>query len=258
MKSCKNSDQACKHHHRHGHSFPIVLILVGLVFLAVNVGILPLVYQPLFSSWPIWCVFIGLWMLFNRSWFSSSFLLTLGVFFLIPQIGEINPELNIPPNFTHTYWPVLLIVGGIFFALARTFGKRWTHKHFNKFHHSDVYTSKCESEDGFVRMSSSFDSRKNIVLDPVFKGGDVECNFGEIILDLRKTNLQEGTTKLDIKVSFGSVIVIVPSEWNVRLLGDSMFGTFSDSRYTPTYHSENTKTLLIDGKCSFGECNIKD
>jgi len=247
-----------QHHHRHGMAFSIVLVLLGIVFLGVNIGFLPVLYKPLFSSWPIWCILIGLFVLLKRSYFPATVLLTLGIFYIIPEIGDMHPELYVPANFTHIYWPVLLIVAGIYFALEKIFRPRCLHRHFEKFRNADLHTSKFESEDGFVHISSAFESRKNIVLDPVFKGGEVDSNFGEVILDLRKTTLAEGKTKLNIKVSFGSVVIIVPDKWNVQLRGDSMFGTFSDSRLTQAYNAEDNRVLIIDGKCSFGECKLRD
>jgi len=246
---------------QHGLVFSIVLILAGVVFLGVNTGFLPTEYKPLFFSWPIWVIFAGLYCLLNRSFHNAIFLLTIGIFFIIPQISQSNPALGIPADFTHLYWPVLLIVAGVYIALSRLFWSSW-------FHHSH-YHGKCDShrwgsynkwdsEDGCIHVNSSFESRKNIVLDPVFKGGDVECNFGEIILDLRKTSLPEGKTKLYIKISFGSVIIIVPDGWNVEVRGESMFGNFNDDRIAPSYNPNENRTLVIDGKCSFGECKLRD
>lgn len=250
-----------KHMHQSKHSstrFSIILILIGLVFLAVNTGLLPTIYQPLFSSWPIWLVFGGLFFLLDCSWFAGLTLLTVGTFYIIPQIGRANPALNIPEDFAHLYWPALLVVAGVYFILTKNFGKRscsnWKHHaNFENFNNTTM-----NSEDGYLNVNASFDSRKNIVMDPVFKGGNVECNFGEVVLDLRKTTLQEGKTMLNVSCSFGSIVVIVPSDWNVQLQGDSAFGSFSDSRYAPTYNPNSGSSLVIQGKCSFGEVKLRD
>ncbi|HET9571929.1 MAG TPA: LiaF domain-containing protein [Bacteroidales bacterium] len=250
-----------KHMHHpkhHGTRFSIILIVVGLVFLAVNTGLLPTIYQPLFASWPIWLVFGGIYFLLDCSWFMGLSLLTVGTFYIIPQIGHANPALNIPENFAHLYWPALLVVAGIYFILSKTFGKHcWMggnfHQRFEKFN-----TTTMNSEDGFLNVNASFDSRKNIVIDPIFKGGNIDCSFGEVVLDLRKTTLQEGKTILNINCKFGTVIILVPSDWNVQLQGDSAFGAFDDSRYSPTYNSNSSSSLLIQGKCSFGEVKLRD
>ncbi|MCX6308264.1 MAG: DUF5668 domain-containing protein [Bacteroidia bacterium] len=246
-------------HPRHsGMRFSIILIVVGLVFLAVNTGLFPTMYQPLFSSWPIWLVFGGLYFLLDCSWFTGLTLLTIGTFYIIPEIAVVNPALNIPSNFGHLYWPALLVVAGVYFILTKNFGKRpwadWkTHTKFENFNNTTM-----NSEDGYLQVNASFDSRKNIVMDPVFKGGNVECSFGEVVLDLRKTTLPEGNSLLNVNCSFGSIVIIVPSDWNVKLQGDSAFGSFSDSRYSPAYNSNSGSSLVIQGKCSFGEVKLRD
>ena len=245
-------------HRNNGSRFSIVLILVGLGFLAVNTGLVPTIYQPLFSSWPIWLVFGGIYFLLDCAWFMGLSLLTVGTFYIIPEISAVNPALNIPPDFVHLYWPALLVVAGLYFILSKNFGRRpWTdwksYTHFENFENTTF-----NNEDGYLHVSASFDSRKNIVMDPVFKGGNVECSFGEVVLDLRKTTLQEGKTALNVNCSFGSIVIIVPSDWNVQLQGDSAFGSFTDSRYAPSFNSTAVSSLVIQGKCSFGEVKLRD
>src|ERR1035437_9461436 len=77
-----------------GIRFSVILIVVGLVFLAVNTGLFPTMYQPLFSSWPIWIIFAGLYFLSDCSWFTGLTLLTIGTFYIIPEIAAVNPALN--------------------------------------------------------------------------------------------------------------------------------------------------------------------
>jgi len=246
-------------HHRHsGTRFSIILIVVGLVFLAVNTGLLPTMYQPLFSSWPIWLVFGGIYFLLDCSWFTGLILLTIGTFYIIPEIGAVNPALNIPPNFGHLYWPALLVVAGVYFILSKRYGmhcwKRWNiHQKFENFNNTTM-----SSEDGYLNLNASFDSRKNIVMDPIFKGGNVECSFGEVVLDLRKTTLPEGKSFLNVNCSFGTIVIIVPSDWNVQMQGDTAFSSFEDRRYAPSYNPNSGSSLLIQGKCSFGEVKLKD
>jgi len=119
-------------------------------------------------------------------------------------------------------------------------------------------TSKFDNEDGYFHIESMFESRKNIVLDPIFKGGDIHCSFGEVVIDLRKTSLPEGTTKLFVDLSFGSVVIIVPDTWNVQIKGNAAFGSFSDNRLTKSFYPNETKRLTIEGKVAFGECELKD
>lgn len=262
-----NSHSNYENRYKYDFIFPIVLIAAGMLFLGVNTGFLPIEFKSLFTSWPIWAILSGLYFLLKnlfpkntlyRSFFGATVLLTLGTFFIVPQIAGIHPEWNIPENFTQLYWPVLLIVAGIYFALVRMFKPHCFPKRFQKFCCTGNMSNKWESEEGFLRINSTFESKKNIVLDPIFKGGNVECSFGEIVLDLRKTNLPEGKTRLNVKVSFGSIVIIVPDAWNVKLQGESIFGAFTDNRNTQTHHPEDNRELIVDGKCSFGECKLQD
>jgi predicted membrane protein len=258
-----DTNNRCNRHREHRYSgrggfrFPILLIVVGILFLVVNTGIIPTIYKPLFESWPLWVFFGGVFFLIQRSWFMSVALLTLGTFYLIPQIGLANPALQIPANFTKVYWPALLVIAGIYIVLSSLLcpKRSCSRKYFD---HTDITTSHVNTEDGFLYIKSGFDSRRHIVMDPVLKGGYIETGFGEVVVDLRKTKLAEGKTYLKIHVSFGSAQLIVPSDWNVSIVGDSAFGSFVDARMSPIYNSESNSTLVIEGKCSFGECRIRD
>jgi predicted membrane protein len=248
----------CRSHHKHsGLRFSFFLIIVGLAFLAINTGIIPTAYKPLLSHWPIWVIFGGLFFLTKNHWFMSISMLSVGTFFIIPEVGAIDPALNIPPDFTHLYWPLLLVVAGIYMIICKFVCYKWPCA-APFYHDFDSKISSVSSEDGYIKISSSFDSRKHIVLDPLFKGGKVESAFGEVILDLRKTNLPEGKTILQISVSFGSIQIVVPSNWNVQMRGDSMFGTFNESRFSPSFNPDDSRILIIEGKCAFGECRLRD
>ena len=244
-----------KHKHT-GISFPVFLIIVGLIFLGVNTGWIPMIYKPLFQSWPLWVFFGGLFFLLKRVWFLAIAMLSIGVFYLIPQIHAINPNLNIPDNFTQVYWPLLLVVAGLYILIQIVFKSK------NGFccgtFCSEVKTSSFDSEDGYLKIKSSFDSRRHIVMDPVFHGGHIETGFGEVVVDLRKTNLPVGKTYLKVKVSFGEAQIIVPMDWNVQLKGQSAFGSFVDARINPTFNPDSESMLFIEGECSFGECRIRD
>lgn len=246
------------HHKNSGARFSILLIVVGLLFLAVNTGLIPTMYKNLFGSWPIWLVFGGVFFLFERNLFIGLTMLTVGTFYIIPQIGDLNPALNIPENFAHLYWPALLVVAGLYLFLSKTCHSKYCGNWGYVYTHFDKHNTTVNNEDGFLQVSTVFDSRKNIVVDPIFKGGNVDCTFGELELDLRKTTLAEGKTILNVSCSFGSILVIVPSDWNVQLQGNSAFGSFEDSRYSPTHNATSGSTLIIQGKCSFGEVKLRD
>lgn len=252
-----NESQQCssyKHSKRGGLAFSLTLIIAGTLFLLVNTGIIPTEYKTVLTAWPIWLLLVGFFALCQRNYSTGAILLVVGAFFITPFLGEVNPQWGIPANFTHIYWPLLLIFGGLMLIGLKA-GK---YKGLLVFGTNYKPTSKFDSEDGYFHIESMFESRKNIVLDPVFKGGDIHCSFGEVIIDLRKTSLPEGNTRLFVDLSFGSVVIIVPDTWNVQIKGNAAFGSFSDNRLTKSFYPNETKRLTIEGKVAFGECELKD
>lgn len=253
-KNFSTGCNSCKPRKR-GLAWPLILILAGVVLLLINTGIISSEYKSLLTAWPMWIMLLGVVCLFHRSYGASFTFLAVGAFFLMPYMAPIHPEWGIPEHFTSIYWPVLLILAGSILIVELLFRRHvFLHCGWNMPHASN----KWETEDGFLRVETNFDSRKEIVLDPVFKGGEVKCAFGEIVVDLRKTILPEGNTKLYIDLSFGSVSVIVPDTWNVQVKGSAIFGSFSDRRLTKNFYPEEPRKLTIEGKCAFGECEIRD
>lgn len=239
---------------RRGFAFSLTLIIVGIFFLLVNTGVIPTEYRTVLTAWPIWLLLVGVFSVFHRSYTTGAILLAVGAFFITPVLGTVNPQWGLPENFAHVYWPLLLIFAGILLIGL----KAGRYKRVFFMGHDFKPTSKFENEDGYFHIESMFESRKNIVLDPVFKGGDVHCSFGEVVIDLRKTSLPEGTTKLFVDLSFGSVVIIVPDTWNVQIKGNAAFGSFTDNRLTKSFYPNETKRLTIEGKVAFGECELKD
>lgn len=258
MKKFDNSHehQSC-FKSKNSFRFPLTLIIIGLLFLAVNTGTIPTMYQPLFRSWPMWVFFGGLFFLIQGAWFMATALISVGAFFVISMMGAINPALNIPLDFTSRFWPILLVIAGIYAIVAKLCcsSSNCCCGHFSD---KNFQMSSYSTEDGVVNIKSGFDSRKHIVMDPIFRGGYVETGFGEVVVDLRKTSLPEGKTFLKVSVSFGSAQIIVPSTWNLQVRGESAFGSFVDARISPSFDPNSNSTLIIDGKCSFGECRIRD
>lgn len=242
-----------RNHKSRGLGFALLLVAAGILFLLVNTGAIPTEFRSLLTAWPIWIILAGFITLLSRGFGASIILFTVGIFFMIPFLRPIYPEWNIPYNFHSMYWPVLLVVAGVFLIIERLLNKN--HIFFCT---KPEGTSSFSNEDGYLNIETSFDERKNIFLDPVFRGGHIKTTFGEFLLDLRKTSLPEGNTTLYVNVSFGQAIIIVPTTWNVSVQGDAAFGTFNDRRLTHNYYPDEPKKLIITGKVSFGECQIRD
>ena len=255
----KNSNQQG---YNKGIGFGLVLMLVGVVFLGLNFGLIPATMRHIIISWPMLLIFIGVIHLFKRKLISGVVLLFLGGFFIIPRV---MPEID--QNFVHTYWPLLLIGAGFVILIQRLFVPQWGHEAWsNDWHtrregrchrnrHHD-YSKWGKSPDGFSK-NSVFGGGDHIVLDPVFKGGELNAVFGGLTLDLRRTNLPEGETHLEVNAVFGGITIFVPSDWLIETHLDTVFGGFQDNRM-PKEPLDPTRKLIIAGSCVFGGGEIRN
>ena len=128
---------------------------------------------------------------------------------------------------------------------------------FYFFYCSDSNDSKWrKSPEGFSK-NSVFGGGDHIVLDPVFKGGELNAVFGGLTLDLRRTNLPEGETHLEVNAVFGGITIFVPSDWLIETHLDTVFGGFQDNRM-PKEPLDSTRKLIVVGSCVFGGGEIRN
>lgn len=238
--------------------FAFFLIVVGTLLLGTRLGFIPNAYVNILLSWQMLLILFGCLSLVKKHLMRSLLFLSLGVFFIIPEIGKIPHNFigEVPENFIHLYWPVLLILFGVFGFIRFVFfpkkSKFYEHRYF-----SAKNTGGCCN--GRVEQNNVFQKGENIVLDPIFKGGEVNAIFSESVLDLRKTQIADGETRLEINVVFGAVQIFVPKEWNVQLNVESVFGAFEDKRPVQDIADKDpNKTLLIFGSCVFGAGELKN
>ncbi|MDR3706357.1 MAG: LiaF-related protein [Paludibacteraceae bacterium] len=276
------------HPHKSGVGFAALLIIAGALLLCNKLNIIPARYSDALISWQMLLILIGVLGLVKRHFYNSIILISLGVFFIIPEIGKVPNNFigTVSPDFVHIYWPVLLIVAGVLMLIRWIFPHKRRYKIFEgefsdrakyyqgefsdraKYYHPRRHyhsNRRCGEnrkygESGFIDKNSMFESGEHIVLDPEFKGGTVNTAFGETKLDLRKTNLAEERTEIEINVAFGSVTIFVPEDWNVQLNVNSMFGAFQDKRLVKNSdtNTNSSKILVIYGSILFGGGELRN
>lgn len=240
-----------------GLGIGILLIAIGTILLGINFGWIHSGMKYVLFSWPAILIVVGLFQLrkkFQLIW--GTILVLTGTFFIIPRIVRAFPDAfpGIGENFAGVYWPFLLIVAGVIIIVFKFIFPQpdWTSHWKNKAH---VYKSYGYVSGGFEK-SSVFSDGEHIILDPVFKGGEVNAVFGGLRLDLRRTSLPEGDTYLKVDAVFGGVTLFIPGDWVVITNIETVFGGFSDHRriVEPT---NPTRRLIITGDCVFAGGEIK-
>ncbi|MDH6313323.1 putative membrane protein [Parabacteroides sp. PFB2-10] len=216
-----------------------IFIIVGVLFLGRNLGwVDPDVFHYI-VSWQMLLIVIGVVQLTRRNFVGGLVLVSVGGFFLIPSEYGIGD-----------YWPVIFIIIGIGILL------KFTHPHSHPRWHHRRSLKSAETNDGFVEADVSFGSSRHIALDPVFRGADLDISFGNIALDLRKTQLEQEETYIDIDCSFGGIELFIPSTWNVLIQVDNSFGGVNDKRHF-VHAIDYDHKLIIRGEISFGGLEIK-
>lgn len=244
----------------------ILLMLVGVVILGSNFGMIPPPLRHVLISWQILLIIIGIGNYFKNKPFSGTILIMIGSFFLMPRIIENYPAFfpGIDADFVHMYWPLLLIMAGILIILSKLFGPKFDWPNWNNEHHHAMHREHRRDNGygagrenlGFSK-NSIFGSGDHIVLDPEFKGGEMNAVFGGITLDLRRTSLPEGETYLEINAVFGGITIFIPTEWYVDTHMDNVFGGFQDNRL-PREPIDKTRKLIIKGSCVFGGGELRN
>ena len=240
-----------------GLGFGLILILIGIVFLLFNFNLLPVQLKWVIISWPSLLIVIGLFKLFKRQYVSSIILFLVGTFFLIPRIIRIFPEIfpNGIENFTHNFWPILLVAAGGLIIASKLFPNRLGN--CSNTYNSDSHYPKKNRRNGGFEKNSVFGSGEHIVLESEFEGGELNAVFGSLTIDLRKTSIKEGITHLEVNSVFGSVTIFLPQDWLVETNVDAVFGGFEDQRRQDKNIDMNRK-LVITGACVFGGTELRN
>ncbi|WP_321517856.1 LiaF domain-containing protein [uncultured Bacteroides sp.] len=247
--------------------FAFLLIIAGTAFLGFNLGYIPMPYKNVIFSWPMLIIAWGILSISKSHFWNGSILLIAGAFFIIPNIANACPGLlNIDSaNFTHLYWPLLLIAAGLLFLIHRLIpgSHKYHHeKYFEYTKYKDTEEAKMNRKQwkegkGYFNKQSVFSSGKHIVLDPEFKGGEINTVLGDTTLDLRKTNLPEGDTFLEINTVLGSITIFVPTDWEVKISMEAVIYNFEDKRFD-SGEKDKTRRLVIIGNGVLGSGELRN
>ncbi|WP_321478632.1 LiaF domain-containing protein [uncultured Bacteroides sp.] len=254
-------------HQRHSALFAVLLIVVGLVLLGLNLGFVSQEYKDIFFTWPMLMVVIGIISFSKQHFWSGAIWFMLGSFFLVPHILSIYPDLLSisADHFVNTYWPALLVAGGIISLVYLMLPYNIRHRKSNRFCRTHFCDDKKDffSEEakeyvgGYFKRHSVFSSGKYIVLDPIFKGGEINTVFGDTLLDLRKTDLADGETVINVNTVFGSIKIYVPEHWKVDIKLESIMYTFKDERLSRG-QADETKRLIIRASGVLGSGELRN
>lgn len=131
-------------------------------------------------------------------------IILLGILLLLDNLNILDFY-----NVIFTYWPVLLIVIGIYYLLKNY---KIAEKH-------------TETSPDLVQYSSVFNDFKLEINSKNFKGGTISTVFGDIILDISQAEIADGKHILKLNSVIGDLIVKVPENYNIGFKSSTLIGS---------------------------------
>jgi predicted membrane protein len=233
----ENSQMYCGRH-RHGGLgsrifLGVLLVATGSILIARQLGWLTSDLSNIIVSWPMLLIAFGVFNIARRA-YSSGFIFTaIGLFYLSPKI------FGVPEDFTQNFWPIVMIVIGIFIML---------HRH----HPHDHNWGKEKSTSDSMDETAIFGGKDISIVNDNFTGGKITSIFGGSKINLMNAKPAPGCT-IEVENIFGGTKLIVPEDWNIKVEIVPTFGGFEDRRSPSVIsRSDPGKTVVIKGSCIFG------
>jgi len=240
LRGLKNKTMGEERSPNRRFGFGLVLVLIGAVFLADNLGLIPHNMVRHLFSWQGIMIFIGtVFLLTGKNKTSGMVLIGIGGLFLFLEI------FNRYWFSLGDMWPLALIVIGLVLIVRRQ-------------QQGNAPKRTPENEMDVLDDVSVFGGGEVVVSSQKFKGGKSTAIFGGSNFNLTRSKLDPGGATIDIFAMFGGTTFIVPAGWNVKVDVTAIFGGFADKR-TPSEEStaENSPRLLVSGLVLFGGGEIK-
>lgn len=257
----------------------LLIIAAGVLLSLFNYGVLLPEYKKIVFSMPSLLVAIGFICVFARN--SRGFgviLMLVGGFFLMKKM-----QLSGFDFLYRNIWAIVLVIAGIM-VLCKAFcgrhfcccsrkdfddshsrncsdnhcrhGKHWR-KQWKKHWSRNMYHEEHKNSQGYIERNYIFGGAREKLDTNDFRGGDINCVFGGLELDLSDAKLAEGVHYLEINNVFGGMVLYVPVDWKIEIQQTRFFGNFVDSRPKPTFTVDEKRVLLLEVNAVFGGGEIK-
>ena len=244
-----------------------VLIVLGGLLLLSNTDVINLDWGWDFirTWWPIILIAWGLWELVSggfrfRMW--PVVLLLLGIGFQLSALDLWEWDFSV-------VWPVFIVIVGLAILLRRR-GRRERHRRRASGLVVDgVVEGTTVSHPGSVAGSGSgsysgnggswravFNNLEEDYTGREFRGGEVEANFGNVVLDLRGATLPDEGARLDVNLTFGGLHLRVPEGWRIDY--ESVSAHFAQVQDNRDQQAPEVVTgqVTVSGTATFGNLEI--
>lgn len=223
--------------------FGIMLIIVGGLLFASKAGLL--IPRWIFS-WPMILIAVGFAVGVSQRFKGTGWIwpMAIGAFFLAERAF---------PNFfpREFFWPVFMVVAGLILVLGP---RRWN---TDKAARVAAATLEGDPVPGTMtdRLDEStvFGTVRKFVISKTFRGGEVSTVFGSAEINLLQADF-DTPPKLELNAVFGSIRLIVPSHWQLKMENSAVLGGVEDKR--PQHSIYSDKIMYLEANAVFGGIQI--
>ncbi len=239
--------------HHSGLLFALFVITVGALLLVNRFCEIDIGWWTVL--WTCALTYIGISGLCGGFSMFSLVATLLGLYFLL---SEYFPVINLDLNFG-TLIAIALVIWGISLVLDILFGKKHKERKFRKYKKMAAQKGKklhhdYNCTDGYLHCDLSFGEYRAAVVTSLLRGGSVESSFGDFTVDFSACEAIDAGCRLKVENSFGSLTLLVPEKYTVRMEHDQSFASVN----VKGEPSENPQGILnLDIDVNFGTVEIR-
>lgn len=225
------------------HFIGILLVVLGGLFLISNFDLIPYELSYYAFNWKGFLFVLGIILIATKkNKLPGTVMMGIGLFFMTGTFLQHQFDLHV--RFREIFWPLVLIATGVVLVQKRKFEAR---------------RKMSEKPLDYLNDANILGGGEVKVQSQQFKGGHVTCVMGGGSYDMSGSALAEGESTLEVFALFGGFTFIFPSDWEVHMEVNTIFGGMADMRkYVKKSEGGPAKRLRIKGFVMFGGGELKN
>lgn len=234
---------------KHSMLFAVCVLLVGITYLLAKWFAWDVSFWSIL--WPSVLLVYGLGGLFPRFSIFNLGVALAGGYYLVQNLGlwqlDIAGEL---------IFPICVVVFGLSLLMdALRKPKKPKFSVTKRGSNSDKTKYHCRTNGrGRFECDLSFGSKTYNVDVPLLSGGEADCSFGELIVDLSGCQAVAEDCHIEANCSFGELCLLVPRRFLVQADSSTAFAATNFSGHPD---AEPAGIIRLEADASFGEILVK-
>lgn len=233
-------------------------IAFGVFYLARSFGYLYGI--DLIDYWPLFLMIYGINRIINpcsaSSYFWGTIYFAVGALFL-------GHNLHVIPFNPASFWPVLLIVFGVWTLIRPRFGVCCGKKSDANYRFEFATGRQCYrrwSADSVVNdneldITLMMSNGKYICTGKDFRGGSIRLRAAGAEIDLTSVETPLDEILLEVDLKLGGIELRIPQNWTVNYLGKTIMGSVQDHTRAV---GGGSKKLVIQGEVALAGIEIRN